>query len=196
MTQRRTKWKAGLVIAIAVIFLVTMFAISLACAGGSNTANAATEFGSKGLENYKKVNNGDAAAFKGYNATVQNAYAPQKDENGVGIVNEPMELCYVFFCSSASGTYKLANDFLILDSGWSNAAPENKCTLDGDDHEIWNAASISSAAAGTDYIGGLVGQNSGTIKNLVYYFNGGIYAKKVASAPYLAVGGMVGRPTT
>ena len=185
-TQRRTKWKAGLVIAMAALFLVAMLAVSLSF-GQTPTANAATGYGQKLDAEYVKVGNGVASGFKAYSAANQASFRPQD-----GIVRTADELCYVFFCAT-SGTYTLGANFKILDNSWTNAAGVLKCTLDGAGYEIWNEASVNTAeTASSDYLGGLVSVNQGTIRNLTYYFSGGIYGKKVASAAYLAVGGMVG----
>ena len=185
-TQRRTKWKAGLVIAMAALFLVALLAVSLSF-GQAPLADAATEFGQKPDSEYVKVSSGAASGFKGYSATDKAACSPTN-----GRITTVDELCYVFFYAT-SGTYTLGANFKILDNSWTNAAGVLRCTLNGAGYEIWNAANVNTAeTASSDYLGGLASVNAGTVQNLTYYFSGSIYGKKVASAAYLAVGGMFG----
>ena len=175
-------------IAIAVIFLIAMLMVSFAMAG-ARVASADTEFG-KGTYG-DSIGPGAASGFLALSAEAKEHCKPED-----GKIRNNNNLLYVFFTPGATGTYTLEKDFLIIDSTWALCGATLKGTLDGAGHEIWNASAYSSNGGGytgvSDYVGGLAAQNAGTIRNLKYYYTGGIYAKKVASAPYLAVGGMVG----
>ena len=192
MTQRRTKWKAGLIIAVAVIFLVTLLAVSLSLARGQAANAEATEFGTR--EYGDPVGPGAASGFVNLSASAMEAFKPGSD----GLITNNNHLLYVFFCPNATGEYTLAKNFMIADHTWATRAPTLRGNLNGAGFEIWNAASIGEAKANysgtSDYVGGLFAEISSgkKLENLVYYFSGSIYGKKVASASYLAVGGMVG----
>ena len=135
MTQRRTKWKAGLIIAVAVIFLVTLLAVSLSLARGQAANAEATEFGTR--EYGDPVGPGAASGFVNLSASAMEAFKPGSD----GLITNNNHLLYVFFCPNATGEYTLAKNFMIADHTWATRAPTLRGTLNGAGFEIWNAAS-------------------------------------------------------
>ena len=186
--QRRTKLKAGLILALAAVFLIALLAFSFS-PGTDDVALAATEFGTR--SSYEQVGPGAASGFVGLDSTSMEAFKPSD-----GIVTTSNHLLYVFFSPNATGSYTLGNNFRIADYTWAIRGATLRGNLDGAGFEIWNASSYSEEnyTGTSDYVGGLFAEiKSGkTLKNLYYYFSGGIYGKKSKSASYLAVGGMIG----
>ena len=186
--QRRTKLKAGLILALAAVFLIALLAFSFS-PGTDDVALAATEFGKR--SSYEQVGPGAASGFVGLDSTSMEAFKPSD-----GIVTTSNHLLYVFFSPNATGSYTLGNNFRIADYTWAIRGATLRGNLDGAGFEIWNASSYSEEnyTGTSDYVGGLFAEiKSGkTLKNLYYYFSGGIYGKKSKSASYLAVGGMIG----
>ena len=118
-TQRRTRIKSGLVAAVALIFLIALLLLSLSWSGGTKQAVASTGYGERSSANTVTIEEGTAAAF--VKKTNQSSYKPS------GKITSALQLCYVFFCQSATGgTYTLGKNFKIEDSTWADSEPKIK----------------------------------------------------------------------
>lgn len=186
--QRRTKLKAGLILALAAVFLIALLAFSFS-PGTDDVASAATTFGER--SSYTTIGAGAANGFTGYTSEQMEGLKPTD-----GIVTSADHLLYVFFSPNATGTYTLGANFHILDYTWALNAPTLRGTLDGNGFEIWNESIYKETnySGTSDFVGGLAAEilSNKTLKNLYYYFSGSIYGRKSQSASYLAVGGMIG----
>ena len=168
--------------AMAVIFLITLFAVSLAFGtGGSSEANA---------ENYERlqyVEIGDGYVSDFINAPLQTrlTFAPMD-----GFIRNAQQFCYVFY-SGVVGTFYLADNFKISASTWPTNKPVlvDGCTVVGNNYVIWNNA--NSSPTGSAHVGGLVNENYGTLQGITYYFSGSIYNSTSANT-LLSVGGLIG----
>lgn len=185
-TQRRTKIKSGFAMAVGLIFLIALLICSLAL-GAVGTAKA---------DDYESLNysettitNGVVEDYLAKTDSAKNACTPAD-----GVVRTKEQFCYVFL-SPVGGTYTLGADFKITATNWASNAPTifTGCSLNGNQHTIWNAAIVSDASASTSIVGGLIATNQGEIKNLNYYFTGSLYVKKHSSSDSVCVGGMIGR---
>ena len=135
--QRRTKLKAGLILALAAVFLITLFAISLSLAPDQPTAFAdEITFGER--DSYELVGSGSANGFASLSASAQEAYKPTTN-----VVTSGQQLLYVFFSPNATGSYTLGANIRIDDYTWALNKPTLNGNLDGNGYEIWNNSSYS-----------------------------------------------------
>ena len=127
VTQRRTKWKAGLIIALAAIILLTLLAVSLSIAT-DHSATAEEE----------KITFGDRVAkgqrYELVSGSVSNLedYAPGED----GLISTAGQLYYIFFSENATGSYTLTTNFKINYLGWAISGPTLRGKLNGAGYEI------------------------------------------------------------
>lgn len=198
-TTRRTIIKAGIILAVALIFLSVLTIVSFSLVG-EETAHAAGDIDYEKLS-YVTVSNTNVRAFSALGPKIKATWAPDE------IVDTEKEFIYLFFANKKNDEYTLGANFKIVDDGvdaannliesvWASKTPELEegVKIHGNGYVIWNNAAVVDASATSSEIGGLISVNKGTIDNLVYYFSGNLYVTiHVNTVDTVIVGGMIAK---
>ena len=168
--------------ALAVIFLITLFAVSLAFGTGGNRSTNAENY--ERLQ-YIEVGDGYVSDFINASASTRLTYAPAD-----GFIRNALQFCFVFY-GGRVGKYYLADNFKITATTWATYKPilVEGCEVYGNGFVIWNNA--NSRPTGSAHVGGLVNENYGLLSDITYYFSGSIYNSTSANT-LLSVGGLIG----
>ncbi len=180
--KRRTRFGSILIIAFAIVFLIAVLSVSFAFR--STLTAEAVDYATL---SYEEITEGLLTTFTGLSGSQMAEKVPED-----GIVDTADEFMYIFFSGNAM-TYQLTKNFKISALSWSEKNPiiPQGAVLNGNNCTIW-ANQINTSPLTPNNVGGLAGENSGTIMNLNYYYSGGLYNSYKSGSRDIRTGGMIG----